>query len=62
MLKGQCLHALYVSNVHVSDQHQNKYKYSRFTLWCRGLRMDVKTLVHWNIAQMSAAEQVGPNL
>jgi hypothetical protein len=28
MLKGQCLHALYVSSVHVSDQHQNKYKYS----------------------------------
>ena len=30
MLKGQCLHALYVSSVHVSDQHQNKYKYSLF--------------------------------
>jgi hypothetical protein len=27
VLKGQCLHALYVSSVHVSDQHQNKYKY-----------------------------------
>jgi hypothetical protein len=27
MLKGRCLHALYVSSVHVSDQHQNKYKY-----------------------------------
>jgi hypothetical protein len=29
MLKGQCLHAFaYVSSVYVSDQHQNKYKYS----------------------------------
>ena len=27
-IHGQCLHALYVSSVHVSDQHQNKYKYS----------------------------------
>jgi hypothetical protein len=26
-IHGQCLHALYVSSVHVSDQHQNKYKY-----------------------------------
>jgi hypothetical protein len=25
MLKGQCLHALYVDSVHVSDRHQNKY-------------------------------------
>ena len=27
-IHGQCLHVLYVSSVHVSDQHQNKYKYS----------------------------------
>jgi hypothetical protein len=27
-IHGQCLHALYVSSVHVSGQHQNKYKYS----------------------------------
>jgi hypothetical protein len=27
MLKGQYLHALYVSSVHVSNRHQNKYKY-----------------------------------
>ena len=27
--KGQCLHALHVSSVYVSDQHQNKYKYIR---------------------------------
>jgi hypothetical protein len=27
MLKGQYLYALYVNSVHVSDQHQNKYKY-----------------------------------
>jgi hypothetical protein len=31
MLKGQCLHALYVSSVHVSDQHQNKYKYIHYS-------------------------------
>jgi hypothetical protein len=28
MLNGQCLHASYVSTAHVSDQHQNKYKYA----------------------------------
>ena len=27
MLKGQCLHTLYVSSVRVSDQHQNTYKH-----------------------------------
>ena len=27
VLKGQCLHALYFSSVHVSDQHQNKHQY-----------------------------------
>jgi hypothetical protein len=27
LVLGQCLHALYVSSVHVSVQHQNKYKY-----------------------------------
>ena len=26
-LKGQCLHARYVSNVDVSDTYQNRYKY-----------------------------------
>jgi hypothetical protein len=31
ILKGQCLHALYVSSVYVSDRHQNKYKNSKFT-------------------------------
>ena len=29
MLKGQCLYAWCVSSVHVSDEHQNKYKYPR---------------------------------
>ena len=29
MLKGQCLHAWCVSSAHVSDEHQNKYKYGR---------------------------------
>ena len=32
MLKGQWLHASYVSSVHVSDRHQNKYKYVLTTI------------------------------
>jgi hypothetical protein len=34
MLKGQCLQALDVSSVYVSDQQQNKYKYhGLFDIW-----------------------------
>ncbi len=33
-IHGQCLHALYVSSVHASDEHQNKYKYVRYVYSC----------------------------
>jgi hypothetical protein len=37
MLKMQCSHAWYVSSVHVSDKHQNKYKYIRTCTFIRGV-------------------------
>ena len=32
-IHGQSLHAFYVSSVHVSDRHQNKYKYYSSTVF-----------------------------